>query len=453
MVDSERAAEPRSTERESEPSGGGGAGGGAGGRARRAIADKQSRLKLIVLATAVVLVLGFAYWWFFLRGRVSTDDAYVHAFDAQIASRIPGTVQRILVDDNYPVKAGEILLELDKTDYEVAVKRAEATLAQTEADVRASEVAISLTDAQTQAQLQAAEASLNAAGDKEKEAGHKLTELQRQKGGVAADLQLAQRDYARFSSLYRQGAGAERRREEAGVTLKKVQSQLGSLDAQIAAAQASVGGSTKDVQKAQALHREAQSARSNVEIQRFKLAALIGKRDEAKANLDAARLNLSYCTVRAPIDGYVAQRSIQLGDRIQTGQALMSVVPLHKVFVHANFKETDLTDVRVGQPAIVTADIYPGHEYKGRVAGISSGSGAAFSLLPPENATGNWVKVVRRVPVRIELDKPPSSRYPLRIGLSLEVTVYTSNKRGPLLVPASATPAAGLPITSLRKHP
>jgi membrane fusion protein (multidrug efflux system) len=148
------------------------------------------------------------------------------------------------------------------------------------------------------------------------------------------------------------------------------------------------------------------------------------------ADLEAARLNLSYCVIAAPMEGYIAQRNIQVGDRIEPGQALMAVVPLSKIYIEANFKETQLTNVRVGQPATVSADIYPGYQYTGKVSGIRAGTGAAFSLIPPENATGNWIKVVQRVPVRIELDKPPPPDHPLRVGASLDVTVNVADRSG-----------------------
>jgi membrane fusion protein (multidrug efflux system) len=149
--------------------------------------------------------------------------------------------------------------------------------------------------------------------------------------------------------------------------------------------------------------------------------------------LREAELNLSYCTLVAPIEGIVSKKAIEIGQRVQPGQPLMAVVPLHHVYIEANYKETQLTDVRVGQPAEIRADIYPDYVYRGKVDSLSAGTGAAFSLLPPENATGNWVKVVQRLPVKITLAEPPPADKPLRIGLSVEVTINTSDHQGPLL--------------------
>ncbi len=143
--------------------------------------------------------------------------------------------------------------------------------------------------------------------------------------------------------------------------------------------------------------------------------------------------------IAGPIEGYIAQKNIQVGDRVQPGQAMMAVVPLSTVYVEANFKETQLTNVRIGQPASVLADIYPGYTYKGKVAGIRAGTGAAFSLIPPENATGNWIKIVQRIPVRIELDQPPPPDHPLRVGASLDVTINVADRSGPNLLQTTRT--------------
>jgi membrane fusion protein (multidrug efflux system) len=194
------------------------------------------------------------------------------------------------------------------------------------------------------------------------------------------------------------------------------------------------------VEQAQAQLQASLSQRKQVEVLAHKLAALQGERQEAEAKLQAAQLNLSYCTIPAPIAGYLAQKNVQVGDRVQTGQPLMAVVPLREVYVEANLKETQLKNVRLGQPVTIKADVYPAYTYYGKVDGIRAGTGASFSLLPPENATGNWIKVVQRVPVKISLDEPPPAEYPLRIGFSLQVTISTRNRSGGVLVPLASKP-------------
>jgi membrane fusion protein (multidrug efflux system) len=184
--------------------------------------------------------------------------------------------------------------------------------------------------------------------------------------------------------------------------------------------------------------KSVQAERQQVEVMKEKLAALYGQQKEAQSQLKAAQLDLSYTTVTAPISGYIAQKSIQVGDSVKKAQPLMAVVPLHEVYVEANFKESQLKNVRLGQPAIIEADTYPGYIYHGKVSGIRAGTGAAFALLPPENATGNWIKVVQRVPVKINLTEPPPSDRPLRVGLSLLVTISTRDRTGKVLIPLAS---------------
>ena len=395
---------------------------------------QSHHLRWFVTGVATFLLLGTAYWWGFMRNRVSTDNAYVKADSAQLSSRVPGTILRVFVENDFPVENGQVLVELDPADHKVVLERAQAQLAQDEADALGAEVAIAQIDQQTAAQVQVAQASLQAARDNELEARHRLEELESRQLAAAADLSLTKRDFERFDSLYRQGAAPERQQDQARNAFNKAKAQSGATDAQRAAARAALAAGTETVSRAKAQLEAAQSERYNVEIQRYRLANLKAKRDRSKAELETARLNLSYCTITAPISGVIAQKSIQIGDRIQPGQALMAVVPLQNIYVEANFKETQLTNVRLGQPASIDADVYPRYSYRGRVVGVRAGTGAAFSLLPAENATGNWIKVVQRVPVKIQFDGPVASDHPLVVGMSLEVTIDTSNRKGGMLI-------------------
>lgn len=391
-------------------------------------------LRWLIIFLFLAVVGAGIYWWLFMRNRVTTDNAYVKADTAEISSRIPGTVLHVLVDNDSPVQAGQVLVELDPADYRVLLNKEEGALTQAEAEVLAAEVTVAATDLQTSAQVEAAESALRALRDKEQEVRHRLEEIQNKKLAALADLNHSLKDSSRFDSLYRQGAGTERQQDQARTALKKARAQSGAIDAELAATRASLAAVSQEVDRAAAQLEAARSDRYQVEIQRHRLAGLKGRRDEQKAVVETARLNLSYCTIAAPVPGYVAQKSIQVGDRIQPGQPVMAVVPLQDVYVEANFKETQLTHVRLGQPAVVKADIYPGRTYRGSVAGIRAGTGASFSLLPAENATGNWIKVSQRVPVRIKLDRPPPPENPLGIGFSLEVTIDTSDRSGQVLM-------------------
>jgi membrane fusion protein (multidrug efflux system) len=396
------------------------------------------KLKLVGLGIVVVATAIALYWLLIMRYRVTTDDAYVHADSAQISSRVDGTVIEVMVDNDSPVERGQVLLQLDPRDFEVAVEQAQGILARTQAEARAMEISVSVTDIQTTAQLSKAEAEYQGAQDRKNEALHRLQQLRKQREGAYAEMTQTQRDYKRFETLFQSNVVPEERRDQANTAMVKARATVEATDAQIKALQASLQAIQQEVQQAQAQLKSVQAERQQVEVMKEKLAALYGQQQEAQSRLKAAQVDLSDTTVSAPISGYIAQKSIQLGDSVKKAQPLMAVVPLHDVYVEANFKEDQLKNVRLGQPAIIEADIYPGYVYHGKVSGIRAGTGAAFALLPPENATGNWIKVVQRVPVKIILAEPPPQDRPLRVGLSLYVTISTRDRTGKVLVPLAS---------------
>jgi membrane fusion protein (multidrug efflux system) len=333
---------------------------------------------LAVAALAVLVGLYFAWnWWRYTRTHVTTDNAYVRADVTPVSARIGGTVTAVPVDDNEAVRKGDVLLRLDTTDLEVALRGAEAQLAKARTQVAVYRATVK----QARASLAMAEA----------EAERARTDLERTSNLAARRVVSAQSlDHDRTAYLV-----AESQRVAAA---RELDSALSALD-----------GNPDLPTKDQCLVREAQAA------------------------LDQAWLNLGYATVTAPADGYISQRGVEVGQRVQPGQPLMALVELDDPYVVANFKETELTDIRIGQKAEIKVDVYPDVVYTGRVDSIDSGTGAAFALLPPQNASGNWVKVVQRVPVKIVLEKTPPEDYPLRIGLSAEVAVNTEDRSGPLL--------------------
>ena len=396
--------------------------------------NRKKWLRGLAGFSLIALILGGAYWFFFKYNRVSTDNAYVMADSAMISSRIPGTIQDILVDNDTQVTPGQTLLSLDPKDYQLAVDEAQAMLTRTEAEMRATEASIFQSDIQTAAQEDSARSVIAETQDRVREGEHKLEALKQQRIAALADLTIARRDFERYDRLYKQQAIAQQQWDRAKTALDKTTAQLDAIDAETEAVRSSVEGARQAVKQSQSQLNVARGGRYSVTVLRQQFSALRAKRDEVFANLQAARLRLSYCTIAAPIGGYVAQKRIQKGDRIQPGQVLMAIVPLEGVYIEGNFKETQLTNVRIGQPVTIKADIYPGYTFHGKVAGIRAGTGAAFSLLPPENATGNWIKVVQRVPVKIRLDKIPPPDHPLRVGLSLVATIHTKDRRGPVLM-------------------
>ncbi len=391
---------------------------------------RRPNLRVVAMVVLVGAALFGAYYGLFLRGRISTDNAYVMADSATISSRIAGNIQTIHVHNDDAVKAGSLLLELDDRDHRAVVEKNRAALARTEADIAVAEFTVELTESQTLAQVQASDAMVKAAVDREKEARHRLEQQEQVRAAALADSTHAQRDMERYSALLESGAGSEQQRDRSSTAFKKSRAQLDAANAQVAAARAALDAALQDVDRAKAQLDTARADQLRVNIERNKLAALTARRGEIQAELRLAELNLSYCMLKAPITGYIAQSRIQIGDRVQPGQALFAIVPLDDVYVEANLKETQLEDVRMGQKVEMRADIYPDHVFRGVVVGIRAGTGAAFSLLPPENATGNWIKVVQRVPVKIRLDSPPPREYPLRVGSSLKVTISTTDRSG-----------------------
>jgi membrane fusion protein (multidrug efflux system) len=397
-------------------------------------ANGKKRWKWIIILILVAILLAAGYWWRYMRNKVSTDDAYVRADSAAISSRIPGKIVEIRVENDDRVKEGDTLVKLDPTDYDVRVEEINASLKQIEAQLSLAEVNLQLTDRRTKEQVDAATAQMKESQQTRKESGHRVQELERRRNGLLAELENAKKNYERSERLFRTGTGSESDLDTKRTLYEKAEAALKATDQSIAGAGASVAAGGEKVDRQIANLNAAKAARLEVDMARYKIAALKAQRSQIEAKLKQVELNRSYCTIKAPISGYIAQKGIQVGDWVQPGQPLFAIVPLQQIYVEANFKETQLGDIRLGQPATIEADVYPDYTYHGKVVGIRAGTGAAFSLLPPENATGNWIKIVQRVPVRIELEKPLPPKYPLRVGLSLNVTVNTSDKSGKRLV-------------------
>ena len=312
------------------------------------------------------------YWAMVLRYSQSTDDAYVNGNVVQITPQISGTVVSIGADDTQFVKVGQPLVQLDQADAKVALDQAEAQLAKTVREVRN----LFATSAQLRAAVQMRQ----------------------------SDLAMAQKDLARRERLGNSGAISTEELQHARDSERNAQAALMSAQQQLAGNQARVDGTTLDN------HPDVRNA---------------------SAAVRNAYLTYSRTVLPAPVSGFVARRSVQLGQRVSPGAPLMAVVPLDQVWVDANFKEPQLTHMRVGQPVTLTADLYGGgYRYHGKIAGFGAGTGSAFALLPAQNATGNWIKIVQRVPVRIALDPREMGEHPLQIGLSMKVEVAVRDGGG-----------------------
>jgi membrane fusion protein, multidrug efflux system len=349
---------------------------------------KNSRgLMLRVLAIVVLLaVVGWALWYF-LDGRwyEGTDDAYVNGNVVQITPQVPGTVVSIGADDGDLVHAGDVLVQLDPSDADVALAEAKANLANTVRKVRGLYSSVN--------GAQADVAARKTAVDK------------------------ARADYNRRVALAKSGAISAEELAHASDALTSAESGL------------IVSQQTYETSKV-LVDDTVVASHPDVQV--------------AAARLRAAFLDDARATLVAPVDGYVAKRSVQVGQRVQPGAALMAVVPLHGVWVDANFKETQLTGMRLGQPVEIKSDVYGGKvKYKGKVESLGVGTGSAFSLLPAQNATGNWIKIVQRIPVRIVFDDPTQlDKHPLRLGMSLTVDVSLHDQSGQTLAQQSPTQPA-----------
>jgi len=341
---------------------------------------EKNRRGFLLRLLGVVVLLAFVGWglWYFFDGRwyEETDDAYVGGNVVQVTPQIPGTVVTIGADDGDLVHAGDVLVKLDSSNTEVALAEAKANLAGTVRRVRGLYSTVSGAQADVAARQ------------------------------VAVDK--ARADFARRRDLARTGAISA---EE----LSHAQDELTAAESALTAAQ-------QQYQTSKVLVDDTVVA-SHPDVQ------------AAAARLRAAYLDNLRTTIVAPVDGYVAKRSVQLGQRIAPGAPLMAVVPLHQVWIDANFKETQLTHMRIGQPVEIRADLYGGSvKYAGKVQSLGVGTGSAFSLLPAQNATGNWIKIVQRVPVRVVFTDPKQlDEHPLRIGLSTRVEVSLHDQNGPML--------------------
>ncbi|NWK79670.1 HlyD family efflux transporter periplasmic adaptor subunit [Aquitalea sp. LB_tupeE] len=359
------------------------------------------RKKLFALLGAVVGVAAISagtYWTLVASHHVSTDNAYVAVEMAQVTPEVSGTVREVLAVDTQQVKRGDILVKLDDKDATLNLAQAEAELARAERRVQGYLASDEGLQAQVQARI-ADQARSNA-----------------QLVSARADLQRAELDLKRRQALARSGSVS-------GEELSNAQNAYSTASANLSAAEAAAKQAEANARAAQGSLKSNQTLTVNTTVETNPEVAL------ARAKRDQARLDLARTIIRAPVDGVVAKRQAQVGQRVQAGSQLLSVVPLQQAHVDANFKEVQLDKVRIGQPATLTADLYGSRvTYHGKVAGLSGGSGAAFATIPAQNATGNWIKVVQRLPVRIALDPAELRAHPLQVGLSMEVTVDTASE-------------------------
>ncbi len=398
--------------------------------------DKRIRIGLAVVA---VLAIGVGIWFWMTRGRESTDDAQIDSHVTQVAARVGGTITQVAVDDNQLVDAGALLVQLDPRDYQVALDRAKAELADAEAAAQAAEsnvpvMSTAATSGVTTARGGVTQASSGVAAAEQDVAAAqaRLNTSQARLREAEANATKSAKDVERLRGLLAKDEVSQQQFDSAVATADAQRAAADSARAQVTEAQAGIPAAQSKLAQARAAEQQAhaelqtaQTAPQRIAMTKAQAAAAAARAQTARAAVMQAELNLQYTTVKAPIRGIVSKKGINAGQVVQAGQPLLAIVDVDHVWVTANYKETQLTNMRPGQRATVDVDAFGGKEFKGKVDSIAGATGARFSLLPPENATGNYVKVVQRVPVKIVLDPGQDPDHLLRPGMSVTPTVYT----------------------------
>lgn len=386
------------------------------------LSSRSSRIRLAltvagIVALAVVLVL-----WRYYAVRESTDDAQIEGHIMPVSPRVSGTVAAVHVHENEQVQVGALLVELDPADYRIAVQRAEAEYADAVAEAHAAQAGVPIASASTAGNVSVAKAGLAAAKKEVDAANSKLRSAQAHLREAEATNTKMSRDLDRMQQLVAKDEVSQQQYDAASMSYDAASANLESARAEVAGAEQQVHVAESHVLQAQAAVQTAGTAPEQMEATQARATSADAKVMRAKSALDQAKLNLEYTKLRAQSAGEISKKSVEPGQVVQAGQPLMAVVPLEDVWVVANFKETQLREMKPGQHVVIKVDSY-GREYQGHVDSISAATGAKFSLLPPENATGNYVKVVQRIPVKIVFEKGQNSDHLLRPGMSVVPTV------------------------------
>jgi membrane fusion protein (multidrug efflux system) len=398
------------------------------------------KVRRLLFAGGAVVLAAIIGLFLYYHNRESTDDAQVDGHITPMASKVYGRVAQVLVDDNQPVKAGQALVKVDPRDYQAALGQAKAAVALAESEARSAGVDVPRTRENVASGTSSADAQyLGAVADV---ARMQATFEQAQTADLAfaqanveksrANAELAKADLARFTPLMEKGEISKQQYDAAKANADATASALNADQEKLAQARRNVevvkdqlDAARARVEQARAGVASAHAEMKQVGMKTADAEAKLAKVEQARASLDAAQLNLSYTEITAPVDGVVTHKQVEVGQIVQAGQGLLVVVPLHDVWVTANFKETQLKNMKPGQKAQVKVDTY-GKTFSGHVDSIAGATGSVLSLLPPENATGNYVKVVQRIPVKIVLDPIPQEKAVLRPGMNVDATVITN---------------------------
>ena len=371
----------------------------------------------VVIGIVVLLVVGFFAYRYFTSYE-STDDAQIDGHINSISARISGHVIKLNVQDNQMVHVGDVLVEIDPADYQVAYERAKADFQDAQAAAVAAGVTVPITSVNTESQISASEADVNSARAGIQVARQQYEAAKAQLQQALANDVKAQNDLGRYKQLVDKQEISQQQYDQAVAASKASAAEVAAARASADAAQQQVTQAEGKLVQAQANWRYANTAPRQMEITRAKADSALAQAQRMKAELDQAQLNLQYTKIVAPVNGIISDRTVEVGQNVSPGQELLKVINLDDIWITANFKETQLRNMKIGQTVSVDVDAN-GKTYKGKVQSIAGASGARFSLLPPENATGNYVKVVQRIPVKIVLDSGQNSDQALRPGMSV----------------------------------
>lgn len=392
----------------------------------RQFRSRNPRFRMFLIVGLVVLLVAGVFLWRYFNSYESTDDAQIDGHLNPVSARVGGHVQSLLVTDNQYVQVGpppQPLVQIDPRDYQVAVQRAQADYDDAVAQAKAAGVDVPITHTSTTSQMLTASAELTSAQATLAASQQQYDAANAQLAQAEANNTKAQNDLARYKQLVSKQEISQQEYDQAYAAAQAGSAGVDAARASASAAQHQIAAAQSKVQQARADVDAARTGPQQVAATRSKAASAEALVESRKAALDQAQLNLQYATVVTPVNGVVTNRTVEVGQNIQTGQELMRIINLDDIWVTANFKETQLRDMRVGQAVTIHVDA-TGKDYKGRVNSIAGASGSITSLLPPENATGNYVKVVQRIPVKITFDPGETKGHELRPGMSVEPKVW-----------------------------
>jgi len=378
--------------------------------------------RLLMVGVVLALLVGGYFVWRYLSTYESTDDAQVDGHLNALSTRVAGYVTEVDVNDNQYVEKGQKLVQIDPRDYQVAVERAKADLADAEAAAQAANLNVPVENVNSTTQVSASEADVAGAQAAISAAQKQAEAARAQLQAAEANNTRAQADLARYRELVAKDEVSQQIYDQSDATAKASAATVESARADVAAAEQQVMQAQSRVAQAEATLTYSHTGPQQVEAMRARARAAAAQVQQKQAALDQAELNVQYCTVTAPVSGVVS-KSVEVGMNVQPGQTLVSIVPLDDIWITANFKETQLAHMRPGQRVTISVDAFS-RDYHGTVDSIAGASGARFSLLPPENATGNYVKVVQRIPVKIVLEPGAIKDHELRPGMSVEPKVW-----------------------------